>query len=147
MVRGKAGEDVPWLQMQRRQPDGEEPGTGARGGGVPVLELVEARVSDANLDLARRQVDVAGCEPGRRQVRGRRATSRAWWIGKPCLLVEEDVAAGPPAAPKPAGAEAAAPMIPWKIGRARNQAFRLGGACHRSGLCHAAWPYCRGLPA
>ena len=60
MVRDKAGKDVPWLQVKGANLLVQNLVLAPRGGGDPVLELAEARVSDANLDLAKRQVNVAG---------------------------------------------------------------------------------------
>lgn len=86
MVRDKTGEDVPWLQVNGANLIVQNLALAPRGGGAlkdslqyplegysdplraearaesyaPVLELAEVRVSNANLDLARRQVEVAG---------------------------------------------------------------------------------------
>jgi len=112
MVRDKSGEDVPWLQVNGAKLIVQNLVLAPRGGGAPVLELVEARVSDANLDMKKRQVDVAGVS----LVGGKFAATRdidgmVDW--QTLFAVTEN-----PAAPKPAAAkaEAAVPMIPWKIG-------------------------------
>src|SRR5512139_2737188 len=77
MVRDKAGEDVPWLQVNGANLIVQNLALAPRGGGAlkdsdplraearvesyaPVLQLAEARVSNANLDLAQRKVEVAG---------------------------------------------------------------------------------------
>lgn len=63
LVVDKAGEAVPWLQVNGANLIVQDLALAPRGGGAPVLQLVEARVSDANLDLEKRQVDVAGVSP------------------------------------------------------------------------------------
>ena len=111
----KAGDAVPWLQVDGANLVVQDLALAPRGGGAPVLELAEARVSDANLDLEKRQVDVAGVS----LVGGQFAATRDvrgvldW---QALFLVEEGAADGRPAAPKPAGAGAAASVTPWKIG-------------------------------
>src|SRR5512139_1161802 len=77
MVRGQAGTDVPWLQLSGANLIVQSLALAPRGGGAlkdsdplraearaesyaPVLQLAEARVSNANLDLAQRKVEVAG---------------------------------------------------------------------------------------
>jgi uncharacterized protein involved in outer membrane biogenesis len=115
MVRDKAGEDVPWLQVSGANLIVQNLALAPRGGGEPVLQLAEARVSDANFDLARQEVSVAsvslagGTFAATRDVKG-----VVDW--QTLFLVEGGAAAGRLAAPKPAGAEAGAPITPWKIG-------------------------------
>jgi hypothetical protein len=132
MVRDKAGEDVPWLRVNGANLIVQNLALAPRGGGAlkdsdplrakaraesyaPVLQLTEARVNNANLDLARRQVDVAGVS----LVGGKFAATRdvkgiVDW--QTLFLPEEGAAAQHPAATKPAGANTAAPGVPWKIG-------------------------------
>ncbi|MHB9158237.1 MAG: DUF748 domain-containing protein [Thiobacillus sp.] len=115
MVREDSGADVAWLQVSGANLIVQNLALAPRGGGAPVLELVEARVSDANLDLASHQVDVAGVS----LVGGTFAATRdvkGMLDWQTLFLAGEGAAAGRPAAPKPAGAEAAVAMTPWKIG-------------------------------
>lgn len=115
MVVDKAGEAAPWLQINGANLIVQDLVLAPRGGGAPVLELAEVRVSDANLDLVKHQVDVAGVSlVGGKFAATRDVKGMVDW--QTLFLVEEGAAAGRPAAPKPAGAEAAAPMSPWKIG-------------------------------
>ena len=110
MVVDKAGEAAPWLQVSGANLVVQNLAVAPRGGGAPVLQLAEARVSNANLDLASRQVEVGdvslvgGKLAAVRDVKGRLDLQRL-------LAVEEGAAALPPAAPRPAE-----PMAPWKIG-------------------------------
>lgn len=110
MVRDKAGEDVPWLQVSGANLIVQNLALAPRGGGEPVLQLAEARVSNANLDLARQAVSVAGVSlTGGRVVAMRDADGTLDW--QRLFAV-----AGDGAAPKPASPEPAAPVAPWKIG-------------------------------
>ena len=110
MVRDKAGEDVPWLHVNGANLIVQNLALAPRGGGVPVLELAEARVSNANLDLARRQVEVSGVS----LVGGKLAATRdvKGMLDWQTLFA----AAERPAVAKPVAPEAAAPIAPWKIG-------------------------------
>jgi uncharacterized protein involved in outer membrane biogenesis len=112
---GKPRPDQPWLQVNGANLIVHDLALVPRGGGVPVLELAEARVSDANFDLARREIGVAGVSlAGGKFVATRDVKGVVDW--QTLFLVEEGAAGGRPKAPKPAGAEAAAPITPWKIG-------------------------------
>ncbi|MHB0982347.1 MAG: DUF748 domain-containing protein [Thiobacillus sp.] len=114
MVREDSGADVAWLQVSGANLIVQNLALAPRGGGAPVLELVEARVSDANLDLASHQVDVAGVSlVGGKFTATRDVKGMLDW--QTLFLAGEGAAAGRPAAPKP-GVETAAPIIPWKIG-------------------------------
>jgi uncharacterized protein involved in outer membrane biogenesis/outer membrane protein OmpA-like peptidoglycan-associated protein len=126
-VRDKAGEDVPWLQVNGANLIVQNLVLAPRGGGTlkdadplraearaesyaPVMELAEARVSDANLDLARRQVEVAGVS----LVGGKFAATRDV---KGVLDWQTLFAATENGAvPKTARSKTAAPVAPWKIG-------------------------------
>src|SRR5512139_478 len=132
MVRDKAGEDVPWVQVNGANLIVQNLTLAPRGGGAlkdsdslraearaesyaPVLQLAEARVSNANLDLARRRVDVAGVSlVGGKLAATRDVNGRLDW--QTLLQLEESAAAGDGAVPKPARAKIAAPVTPWKIG-------------------------------
>ena len=106
MVRDKAGADVPWLQVSGANLIVQDLALAPRGG-VPVLQLAEARVSNANFDLAKRQVDVAGVS----LVGGKFAATRdvKGIVDWQTLFAATDS----PVTAKPA---AAAPGAPWKIG-------------------------------
>ncbi|OHE56752.1 MAG: hypothetical protein A2X71_04240 [Thiobacillus sp. GWE1_62_9] len=111
MVQDKTGEDdVPWLQVNGANLIVQNLALAPRGGGEPVLQLTEARVNDAKLDLATRRVDVAGVS----LIGGKFAATRdvkGMLDWQTLFAVTESSAA-----PKPAAAEAAAPVAPWKIG-------------------------------
>jgi hypothetical protein len=110
MVRDKAGADVPWLQINGANLVVQNLALAPRGGEAPVLQLAEARVSDANLDLARREVRVAGVSlAGGRLVATRNVRGVLDW--QTLFAV-----AGNGAAPKPASTKTTAPSVPWKIG-------------------------------
>ena len=109
MVRDKAGEDVPWLQINGANLLVRQLALAPRGGGDPMLELAEARVSDANLDLAQRQVNVAGVSLiGAKLTATRDVKGKLDW--QTLFAAAESVAA-----PKPKAAATAAPIAPWKI--------------------------------
>ena len=109
MVVNKAGEDEPWLQISGANLIVQELALAPRGGGSPVLELAEARVKDANFDLAKQQINVAGVS----LVGGKAAATRDikgaldW---QTLFAASNEAAASKPAAP-----EKAAPVAPWKI--------------------------------
>lgn len=122
MVVDKAGEVVPSLQVNGANLVVWDVVLAPRGGGAlkdsdplraaaraesyaPVLELAEARVSDASLNLEKRQVEVARVS----LVGGKFAATRdvkGMLDWQTLFLVEDGAAAGRPAAP----------IAPWKIG-------------------------------
>jgi uncharacterized protein involved in outer membrane biogenesis len=59
MVKDKSGQDKPWVQINGANLVLQNLALAPRGGGAPVFELAEARVSNANLDLYARKLDVA----------------------------------------------------------------------------------------
>lgn len=59
MVRDKAGEDVPWVRINGANLIVQNLALAPRDSGAPVLQLTEARVGNANFDLATRTLDVA----------------------------------------------------------------------------------------
>jgi uncharacterized protein involved in outer membrane biogenesis len=59
MVRTERGEDAPWVRVNGANLIVQTLAMGPRDGGDPVLQLSEARIDDANFDLAARSVDVA----------------------------------------------------------------------------------------
>lgn len=59
LVRDKAGQDVPWVRVSGANLVVQQLAVTPKDGGEPVLKLAEARIGNANLDLAKRSVDVA----------------------------------------------------------------------------------------
>lgn len=59
LVKDRAGQDKPWLQVNGANLILQDLALAPRGGGAPVLELAEARVNNANLDLYARKLNVA----------------------------------------------------------------------------------------
>ncbi|MDQ1314277.1 MAG: hypothetical protein QG662_386 [Pseudomonadota bacterium] len=110
MVQDKTGENVPWLQVNGANLIVKDLALAPRGGGEPVLQLTEARVSNASLDLAKREVQVAGVS----LVGGKFAATRdvKGMLDWQTLFA----VAGNGVAPKPANPKTAAPIAPWKIG-------------------------------
>ena len=110
MVVDKTGKDVPWLQINGANLVVQNLALAPRGGGEPVLQLTEARVSNANLDLAARRVDVAGVS----LVGGKFAATRdvKGTLDWQTLFAP----AGNGVVAKPASPKTAAPIAPWKIG-------------------------------
>ncbi|WP_296755723.1 DUF748 domain-containing protein [Thiobacillus sp.] len=116
MVRDKTGTDVPWVQINGANlvvqnlalaPRGEE-------SHAPLLELAEARVGNANLDLATRRIEVTSVSlSGGKLTATRDLKGTLDW--QTLFAAGEDAAAPRPAAAKPAAAETAAPSLPWKI--------------------------------
>ncbi|MGE5319772.1 MAG: DUF748 domain-containing protein [Hyphomicrobiaceae bacterium] len=109
MVRDKSGEDVPWLRVDRANLVVQNLALAPRAGGAPVLQLADARVGNANFDLATRAVDVASVNlSGAKLAATRDVKGIVDWQ---TLFGAEQGAAPQPAAPK-----TAEPMAPWKIG-------------------------------
>lgn len=114
MVRGKTGDDVPWARVSGANLIVQDLAVTPRGGGDPVLQLAEARVGNAGLDLAAHRVDVASV----RLAGGRLAATRAanGTLDWQTLFAPE---AGPDAAPAASKAvETAQPAAPgpvWKV--------------------------------
>lgn len=110
MVQDKTGENVPWMQVNGANLIVQDLALAPRGGGEPVLQLAEARVSNASLDLAKREVQVGGVS----LVGGKFAATRDV---KGILDWQTLFAvAGNGVAPKPARPETAVSITPWKIG-------------------------------
>ncbi len=119
MVRDKAGEDVPWLQVNGANLVVRQLALAPRGGGDLMLELAEARVKNANLDLAKRTVNVAGMS----LVGGKLAATRDVKGGldwQKLFAQADEVQESPdtpqPVASKSTASKTAAPVTPWKIG-------------------------------
>ena len=111
MVRDAAGADVPWLQISGANLVVQELALAPRGGD-PVLEVAEARIRDANFDLARRELGVAGVSlAGGRFAATRDVKGVLDWQTLFALTGN----GAPPAPTKPASSRAT-PGAPWKIG-------------------------------
>ncbi len=114
LVRNEAGADTPWLQIAGANLIVQNLALAPRGG-EPVLELADARVRNANLDLAKQSVEVAGVSlSGGRVAATRSAQGVLDWQ---TLFAPAGNGAPPPAAAPAKSAPAnAAPAAPWKIG-------------------------------
>lgn len=131
MVRGQDGEDTPWVRVNGANLIVQALAVGPRGGGDPVLQLAEARVDDANFDLASRSVDVARVRlSGGKLAATRAANGTLDWqmlFAPDETAAADDEAAGraqpaaaapdkaEPAAPAPEKANPAAPAPVWKV--------------------------------
>jgi uncharacterized protein involved in outer membrane biogenesis len=109
VVADQAGEDVPWLQVSGANLIVQNLALAHRSNGARALELAEARVSNANFDLATRRVDVAGMSLSG----GKLAASRD--IQGTLDLQTLFSAAANGAVPQPASPKSAVPTAPWKI--------------------------------
>jgi uncharacterized protein involved in outer membrane biogenesis len=136
MLVDKAGEAVPWLQVNGANLVVQNLALAPRGGGslkdsdplraearaesyAPVLELAEARIRNANFDLSKRTVDVAGVS----LVGGKLAATRDVKGGldwQTLFAVDSSVQASQvsprPATTKPKDSPTLASVAPWKIG-------------------------------
>ncbi|MBW8327939.1 MAG: DUF748 domain-containing protein, partial [Thiobacillus sp.] len=132
MVRDKAGEDVPWVQVNGANLIVQNLALAPRGGGVPVLELAEARVSDANFDLSKREIGVAGVSlVGGKFAATRDVKGMVDW--QTLLLVEEGAAAGRPGGGQTGGGGAPPPRPPGEIGGGGKRVGGGGGGLSRRG--------------
>jgi len=114
MVKDKSGKDgdKPWVQINGANLVLQNLALAPRGDGVPVFELAEARVGNANLDLYARKLDVAevSFKSGKLSAT-RQANGMLDW--QKLFAVAGDV---PPPAPKPETKQAAKPAgAPWKL--------------------------------
>ncbi|MHB1091706.1 DUF748 domain-containing protein [Thiobacillus sp.] len=110
LVRDKAGEDVPWVRINGANLIVQNLALAPRDGGSPVLELAEARVGNANFDLATRTLDVASVHlTGAKLAATRDVKGILDWQ---TLFASE----GEATAPQPAAPKTAESMAPWKIG-------------------------------
>ncbi|MBN8760305.1 MAG: hypothetical protein BGO61_12025 [Thiobacillus sp. 65-69] len=129
MVRGQDGEDAPWVRVNGANLIVQTLAVGPRDGGDPVLQLAEARIDNANFDLASQRVDVGRVHlSGGRLAATRAANGTLDWQ---TLFAPDDTAvagdaagehAKPPVAAPAADAPAesatgrpAAPAPAWKI--------------------------------
>ncbi|MBT9539717.1 DUF748 domain-containing protein [Thiobacillus sp.] len=109
MVRTKAGEDLPSLQVQGANLRVNDLVVAPKGGGAPVLQLREASVNHANADLLRRSIDVESVRlSGAQIVATRNAAGVLDW--QTLFAPVSAPVAAPAAAPPPAAATA-----PWKL--------------------------------
>ncbi len=108
MVSNQADEAVPWLQISDASLLVKNLAVAPRGGGPSVLELAEARISNASLDLSKRQVEVAALSlTGARLAATRDVKGTLDW--------QTLFAAADATEPKPKAAAGAAAALPWKI--------------------------------
>ncbi len=147
MVRDKAGAETPSVQVNDANLSIRNFTLAPRGGGAPVLELTEARIDNANLDLAERRLEVASVSlTGGKLAATRNVKGTLDWQ---TLFAADEEKSAPATTPSvPSAAETGAPAQPARAVencRAGNQAGRLGGAFHRPGLCPAARRECRRL--
>ncbi|AAZ98099.1 conserved hypothetical protein [Thiobacillus denitrificans ATCC 25259] len=109
MVQNAAGDDAPWVRVDGANLVVRDLTLAPRDGGVPALQLAEARVADANFDLATRAIQVARISlDGAKLAATRDARGVLDW--------QALFGPAPEAAPRPAAAKPAAPAPPWKIG-------------------------------
>ena len=110
MVRDKAGEDAPWVRVDGANLIVRDLALAPHGGGAPVLQLTEARVGNANVDLATHAVDVASVSlTGAKLAATRDVKGILDW--QTLFGAEAGATPSQPAPPRTAG-----PMAPWKIG-------------------------------
>lgn len=116
MVQDPSGANVPWLRIDGANLVVQNLALVHRGSSTPVLQLAEARVSDANLDLVQRELTVAGVSLAGGKLAATRDVQGA--LDWQTLFAPAGSGAAPETsvAPKPAAPEAAAPVMPWKIG-------------------------------
>ncbi|MHB0973413.1 MAG: DUF748 domain-containing protein [Thiobacillus sp.] len=110
MVRDKTGEDVPWVRVDGANLIVRDLALAPHGGGAPVLQLTEARVGNANVDLATHAVDVASVSlTGAKLAATRDVKGILDW--QTLFGAEAGATPSQPAPPRTVG-----PMAPWKIG-------------------------------
>ncbi|OJZ06602.1 MAG: hypothetical protein BGP20_07125 [Thiobacillus sp. 63-78] len=120
MVRDKAGEDVPWVRVNGANLIVQNLTLAPRGGGEPVLQLAEARVGNANFDLAARAIDVGSVSlAGGKLAATRDVKGTLDW--QTLFAAEEGAAVPQPAAPQatapqPTTPQPTEPVAPWTIG-------------------------------
>jgi len=121
MVRGQDGEDTPWVRVNGANLIVQTLAVGPRDGGDPVLQLAEARIDDANFDLASRSVDVTRVRLSGGTLAATRAANGT--LDWQTLFAPDEAAAADgeaagsaqPAAAAPEEANPAAPAPAWKI--------------------------------
>ena len=112
MVRDAAGNDQPWVRIEGANLVVEDLALTPRDGGDPVLQLADARIGNASLDLAARKVAVAKLSlAGGRLAATRSANGTLDW--QTLFAPEAAPDAGAELAPAPAKSAAAPPA--WKL--------------------------------
>ena len=109
LVRDAAGNDQPWVRIDGANLVLNDVAVTPREGGDPVLQLTEARIGNASLDLAARKVAVANVSlAGGRLAATRQANGTLDWQtlftpeAAPAAVVEPSPAPAKPAAASPA---------------------------------------------
>lgn len=124
MVRTQGGDDVPRLRVSGANLLVENLALTPRGGGEPVLQLREARVGNANFDLAGRSVDVASVRlAGGKLAATRSANGTLDWQtlfapeAAPASMPEKSAPekSGPDTTPPEKTPPAAQPAPAWKV--------------------------------
>ncbi len=115
LVRDPSGADVPWLQIEGANLIVRDLALAPRGGAAPVLQLAEARVSDASFDLAGREVKVAAVSLADGRLAATRDIQGVLDWQTLFGVAENGAAAEGGVVPKAAPPKAAAPVAPWKI--------------------------------
>lgn len=112
MVRNKGGDDAPWLHIQGANLLLQDLALAPRGGGQPVLTLKEARLSNAEMDLSKRHLSVAGVRlAGANLTATRAANGTLDWQ----MLFASDAAPATEAPVSPAAPTSTSSDAPWKI--------------------------------
>ena len=117
LVRDAAGNDAPWVRVNGANLIVQNLAVTPRDGGDPVLQLAEARVGNANLDLAARSVDVASIRfTGGKLAATRSVNGTLDWQ----TLFASDAAPAPAPDTTPAAVKSATPApspsaAPWKV--------------------------------
>lgn len=113
LVRSQSGNDVPSLQIKGANLRLSGLAIAPKGGGAPVLQLRQASVNNANLDLLRHTVEVASVRlTGAQLVATRNAAGVLDWQ---TLFAATSVPAGAPASTAPAAAAPVSPATSWKL--------------------------------
>lgn len=111
----QSGEDVPWLQVNGANVVLKELALAPRGNAVPVLQLAEARIDDANLDLVSRQIKVDGISLlGGKFAATRSLTGELDWQTLFASEPQDDT--GHATAPVAANAAQQTAPAPWTLG-------------------------------
>ncbi|ODV13247.1 MAG: hypothetical protein ABT20_02470 [Rubrivivax sp. SCN 70-15] len=121
MLRTPDGQDVPSLRLSRAQVELKDFALAPRGGRAPLLQLPDARITDASFDSLRREIAVGGLRlEGAKVAATRDGRGRLDW-----QALFAPPPAGTVAAPSAGRADAAAP---WKVAV---KEIRLVGASAR----------------
>lgn len=112
LVRDAAGNDQPWVRIAGANLVIEDLAVAPRDGGDPLLQLAEARIGNANLDLAARKVEVAKVSlTGGRLAATRSANGTLDWQ----TLFAPEASPDAAGAPSPAAANPAAASPAWHV--------------------------------